>query len=174
MKPKILLIPSHHGFYEAEAGPILARGIEFKEEMLEWSLFDADDEAWTKVYYNALKALYELPMVNSVVSIYANPDDGKLCLRKRTWGRIYHQDQCVAWFSHDTRKDNSPFYDLWEWPEVDNVELVKSWTSNDWKSFFLSRIRRNMNKQVEEATLQVENGLREKFLAQEVLEILGP
>ena len=155
LKPRILLIPSHHGFYRNEEKSILELGIPFTLDMLQWPIYlhkTLIDDACTKMYRSAFESILQMdPCFTAVISIFADLELNQLKLMKRDWGQIYYEGKLVSRFSHDTRKTNSPFYRLIEWPEVDEAATVISWSEFDWKRFFMSRINRNMEKLLSES-----------------------
>jgi hypothetical protein len=77
----------------------------------------------------------------------------------RIWGEIYLEGDpkdVVAGFSHDTRYDNDPYVNLYQWVEqfergsnrLSDVEFARfeeSWASPvKWEEFFRSRIGKNV------------------------------
>jgi len=62
----------------------------------------------------------------------------------RTIGQIFFGDYCVAEFisSPDIETNNGQFKSMLEWPRI-NKGIVKEWTTEQWREFFLGCIRFN-------------------------------
>lgn len=142
---RVFLIANHHDL------GIKTRRVELKEEMWSWPIYahrGVRKQPTDLVYKNALRALTELGPFNSEFCIEVDLPNQILRFADRCWGAIWLNEEVIVHFSHDTRYDNSPFRSLIEWPEMDNDKVVKGWTSDQWKIFFVHRIKNDSLKRL--------------------------
>ena len=183
-KPVLLFVPSHHDLGEEgifctpemldrESWPI----VNYKEEKIE--------EAWQKVYKDALCALTEIDPFFAKISLEVNLEKKYFMLPKRVWGVIYLEDAIVQ-FSHDTRLDNAAFKFLEQWPELTNWpsqenyegeeaegKKVLEWSSvKNWKKLFRDRIKKAGDEALTKAKNQMNKALEEITDAQSILNAL--
>jgi len=147
-KPSVLeFISNHHLFDEP--------GVCFEPEMLSWPFFYEDeyeeinDKFFIKIHRDVISAFTTISPFNVKISMEANKVKQRLIHAKRTWAKIYLNDQCVLCFSHDTRESNRAFVSLYEWPELDKdksrnweqiIRPLYLWTVDQWSNFFKERL----------------------------------
>jgi hypothetical protein len=155
----VYLMADHHDLGNRKEGILLT------EEMFQWpyKFQTRPDGNLPKILVNALTALLGLKSFDSEICVYVNLEEKWLGPTHRCWGRIYLDKTLVVCFSHDTRKENSPFYTLIEWPELDESEdeNVKAWTSDQWRQLFISRIRKNARISLKKAKIIADKAARE-------------
>lgn len=148
---KLYLVPSHHGLNNPDKSLYTL----FEEEMLKWPIYlhDNDDPHLyeggkiTHIYRQVLDALCNIGPFDAVISLGVNKEKERIFFIKRTWGKILLNDEPVDVFSHDSRYANAAFRSLLEWPELPKkqdenaIEILFTWTIEDWISFFRQRIK---------------------------------
>lgn len=112
-----------------------------------------------KVMRAALQALMDLRGFDAAVSYGVCELRGvpHIALPHRVWGEITlgSPENVIAAFTHDTRRDNSPFFVQLQWLEGEYpagelsgegyADFCEEWSSSlRWKKLFLDRIRREM------------------------------
>ena len=152
-KPSLFLIPNHHSFEEP--------GVPFTEEMLQWPIhLFSSDELWqierNRVLRNALMALSKIHPFHAKVSFGVDLKNKNLQYPKRTWGKLFLEDENVLTFSHHSQKTNAPFSELGEWVEMEDkpwktekelkdnwqnvLNILAQWTVNEWIDFFQKKL----------------------------------
>jgi hypothetical protein len=168
---KVILAPNHnflenhHMFCFEDEMVVLetSHTAYFEPQMLDWPIMFLDnriqiDEEEGQIYRHALEALTQISPFKSIFSLKADLDNKGLILTKRTWGHIFLNDVSILSFSHDSRKDNSPFVSIFDWVEMgqntpyknydefikENDLIVKTlygWSIDDWVEFFKNKIK---------------------------------
>lgn len=152
------LTSGHHGLYIREAKQDLERRVLLDAELLARPIFNGGKLAKTDgVTRAALQALMDLRGFNAAVSYHVGleGDGRRIVMPKRVWGEITltAPDDVVLGFSHDTRFQNRPFYNLLEWLEDDYPDDEMSedefkkfclgWSSAErWRNYFEACLRR--------------------------------
>ncbi|CAN5730242.1 hypothetical protein BH11PAT2_BH11PAT2_06920 [soil metagenome] len=157
------LTQGHHGLYIRSPGTDPNMRILLTPELLARPIYNQvgkiANELTHGVVRGALQALLDLPNFDAAVSfcVVKRDDVPHIVLPHREWSEITFAspENVVVKFSHDSRKDNRAFYHLLEWleeeypdgelSEEDFDQFVRAWSSvSRWRSFFESRIRRQI------------------------------
>lgn len=139
------------------------------EDLLNRS-FMSDPETFANFHTSALRGL-SLDGFISLVSFGVEPSEkgGTIIHPKMVWGKIYlaSTGELALDFSHDTRKDQYPFYYLAGWLEKDWEEdpHMENWTTRKWREFLLKRIQRKADSLRDRASKLRSDPSKAQYLA---------
>lgn len=122
---------------------------ELTEEMFRWPIYFEDGKIhqnWEEVYKKALKALLELGLFDSTFSMKVYMNKKVLAPANSCWGEILLNNNFVVGFRHDTKGQNHLFETVFDWPELEDPRRLYEWSIEEWRTFFINRIKDETQK----------------------------